>query len=420
MARTTKHKLIIAGGGLAGLTLANAVAQSGINVALVAPVIPQPDGRTTALLAHSVDYLKKINVWERALPKTAAMTCIRIIDDTRRLLHAPEILFKSSEIELDQFGFNIQNKDLSAALTDSLKKYKNFSRIDGKISDAVENDENVSIILENGEKLECEILVGADGRNSTVRKLAEGGSGIAVRQWRYPQSAIVLNFSHTLPHDDTSTEFHNSSGPFTIVPLETNISSLVWVVKPEMAEEIMSRQHRELELEIEQQMHSILGKIKIVTDIQSFPLSAMNAKKMASGRFFLVGDAGHVFPPIGAQGYNLGIRDIEDLAAMICAQTSERLAVENIASRYNAKRRGDVLARTVSVDLLNRSLLSDFLPVQLLRTSGIIALTQSKTFRKMMMREGVSPGTGFGTGYKVFGEALQNIPRFFQPSKNHS
>ncbi len=416
MARIDFHKIIIAGGGLAGLTMANALANSGMEVALIAPSLPVSDGRTTALLSHSVDYLNTIDVWQQALPKAAAMSAIRIIDNTGRLLRAPEILFKSSEIGLRQFGYNIQNKDLAGALIHSLTKYENFLRIEGKISDAVESNEGVFVTLESGENLQCEMIIGADGRNSIIRKLAEGGRGINVRQWDYPQSAIVLNFSHTLPHNDSSTEFHTTSGPFTIVPLKEYVSSLVWVVKPEIAAQMIAGKRRELELEIERQMHSILGKTRIITDIQSFPLGAMNAAKMASGRLFLIGDAGHTFPPIGAQGYNLGIRDVQDLVSIIAADPGEKLAASSIALRYNTKRRGDVVVRTISVDLLNRSLLSDFLPVQVLRSSGVVALKQFATLRKMMMREGVVPGAEF----RALGETLQKLPRLFQHTKSHS
>ncbi|MCP4071038.1 MAG: UbiH/UbiF family hydroxylase [Hyphomicrobiales bacterium] len=411
-----KFDTIIAGGGLIGLTAANALARinsgdpakTSLKIALISPQFVEPDGRTTALLAHSIDYLKEIDVWKKALPKAAIMSAMRIIDNTKRLLHSPEVAFKSMEIGLDAFGYNILNSDLSAALSSSLKNYSNYHRINDKIARAVQRDGKVIVRLDSGVELSGRLLIGADGRNSTVRQYANNGEGIKVRKWSYPQTAIVLNFSHTLPHFDTSTEFHNTSGPFTVVPLKKGVSSLVWVVTPRAEEEIKRLQPELLDREIEDQMHSILGKTKVITDIQSFPLSGMNAYQMAQERFLLVGEAGHVFPPIGAQGYNLGIRDIQELQLLISSHLSN---LADIAKKYDSNRKRDVISRTVSVDLFNRSLLSVFLPVQAFRSATILAISEIAPIRKLMMREGVSPGLGIralGDGLRDFGRIFQN------------
>ena len=407
MTKNEKFDVVIIGAGLAGLTAANALCKPGLSIALVAPKTDFADGRSTALLANTVDYLKELGIWENALPKAAPMSVMRLIDNTRRLLHAPETSFKSMEIGLDVFGYNILNSELSKALITSFDGLDNIQRIDDKITGIRESDD-VEIELESGKNITCKLVVGADGRGSIVRQCAEGGKGIATRQWQYPQTAIVLNFKHTLPHGDASTEFHNISGPFTTVPLGNGLSSLVWVVKPEDASGILEMERSALEREIETRMHSILGKVKVVSEVQSFPLGGMSALKMAAGRVFLVGDAAHGFPPIGAQGYNLGIRDISQLAALLQRGLDDPVA---LANSYNAKRKNDVFTRTLSVDLFNRSLLSDFLPVQLLRSGGIRALSGIGPLRKMAMREGVSPGLGV----REFGKALRGIAESIRP-----
>ena len=406
-----KFDVIISGAGLIGLTIANALAiierEDKLKIALISPKISQIDGRTTALLTQSVEYLQEIGVWKSASPNAAKMSMMRIVDNTKRAIHAPEIAFKSVEISLDAFGYNILNTDLSAALLSSVAKHKHLQKIDDKIASLVpcfsnadtKNDhenlssdnDGVQVNLQSGKKLFTKLIIGADGRNSTVRKYADDGKSISVRQWNYPQTAIVLNFSHTLPHNDTSTEFHNISGPFTVVPLKEGISSLVWVSTAQAAAEIMATDRKILDREIEDQMHSILGKTKIITELKSFPLSGMNAKKMAYGRFFLVGEAGHVFPPIGAQGYNLGVRDVKELAALLPKLIDKP---DDLAKRYNSARRRDVVTRTISVDLFNRSLLNGFLPLQALRAGAITALDEIGSIRRFMMREGVSPGEG--------------------------
>jgi 2-octaprenyl-6-methoxyphenol hydroxylase len=415
MNSTDHFDIIIAGGGLAGLTMANALLHSAgkgqikqkLHIALISPQFDEPDGRTTALLAHSIDVLEKIDVWQHAAPKAAKMSVMRIIDNTGRFWHAPETAFKSVEIGLDSFGYNILNKDLGAALKINLGQDSCFTRINDKISNAVRVDDKVIIKLESGKELSSDLLIGADGRNSIVRQSAKEGKAIGIRQWQYPQTAIVLNFSHSHSHYDTSTEFHNKTGPFTIVPLEKRISSLVWVTSPQHAEVIKTLDPDSLNREIEDQMHSILGNTKVITDVQSFNLSGMNAKQMADGRFLLIGEAGHVFPPIGAQGYNLGVRDVETLTQCI----GENLYnLDKIAGIYDSKRQNDIISRTVSVDLFNRSLLSDFLPAQALRSASIMAIGQIDPIRKLMMREGVSPGLGI----RALGESFKNTGNYFQ------
>ncbi len=406
MAKTEDVDVIIVGGGLAGLTMANALAGSNLEIALIAPATQIPDGRSTALLAHSVDYLKTLGLWEKLQSKAASMSTMRLIDNTSRLLRAPETTFKSMDIALPTFGYNILNTDLLDVLSINADEMRNLQRIEDKVSNVVEND-LARVTLQNGKELTAKLVIGADGRRSYMRQCAQGGKGIATRQWRYPQTAIVLNFEHTLPHEDASNEFHNSSGPFTTVPLYEGASSLVWVVRPEDETPIVQLPTRELEREIENQMHSILGKIKIISEIQSFPLGGMRTDKMAAGRIFLIGDAAHALPPIGAQGYNLGVRDIEVLAQLVSANVNDPSA---IASRYNAKRRTDVDSRTLSVDLFNRSLLSAFVPIQMLRSGGIGALKTIAPLRNFAMREGVAPGLGFKealTGLREFASSLR-------------
>lgn len=131
---------------------------------------------------------------------------------------------------------------------------------------------------------------------------------------------------------------------------------------------------------------------------------------MAHGRFFLVGEAGHVIPPIGAQGYNLGIRDVQELEYLVGTHLNN---LETIFTKYNSKRQIDIISRTVSVDLFNRSLMSEFLPAQAFRSATIMAINEIGPIRKLMMREGLSPGMGI----RAIEDDLQNIGRFFQVSQ---
>ena len=237
----------------------------------------------------------------------------------------------------------------------------------------------------------AQLIVGADGRRSLCRAAA----GIAVDEHAYPQIALTLCLRHARQHHDTSTEFHTPSGPFTLVPLPGDRSSLVWVLDPIDAEELLALDDTALSAEIEAASHSILGKVEVEPGRGRFPLTRANARRFAANRIALVGEAAHVIPPIGAQGLNLGLRDaaaIGELAA--AAQRSGRdIGGINVLVAYDKMRRADVGTRTMAVDLLNRTLLTDFLPVQGVRGLGLYMLDRIGPLRRAVMREGVAPRT---------------------------
>jgi 2-octaprenyl-6-methoxyphenol hydroxylase len=233
--------------------------------------------------------------------------------------------------------------------------------------------------------LVASLAVAADGRNSRVRDAA----GIAVDTWSYDQSALVCNIQHTLTHHDTSTEFHTEHGPFTLVPLSGNRSSLVWVSRPEEAKHRLALSDEALAAEIEERSASILGAVTLDGGRQVFPLSGMTARHFAAHRVMLVGEAAHLFPPIGAQGLNLGYRDVVALGETLVGVAPDPGSTDRLAA-YDRARRVDVLSRTAAVDALNRTLLSDFLPVQALRGLGLFLIDRIPALRQLAMRQGVT------------------------------
>ena len=229
-------------------------------------------------------------------------------------------------------------------------------------------------------------MLSADGVNSILRESAS----IGTRKWSYPQTAVVLNFDHEYDHNDTSNEFHTPSGPFTQVPLGRNRSSLVWAMKPSEADRRKQDSDADLGLHIEKRLHSMLGKVSIASERRFFPFSGLMADRFGKGRSVLLGEAGHVFPPIGAQGFNLGLRDVSlfmDLLRQVPAGGEA-----TIGDAFDRGRRSDVGSRTLGVDLLNRSLLNGFLPVQMARYAGMTALAHISPLRALAMREGMGPG----------------------------
>ncbi len=211
-----------------------------------------------------------------------------------------------------------------------------------------------------------------------------------------PQSAVALNLSHTRPHHEISVEFHTESGPFTLVPLPGLRSSLVWVCRPEDAERIRTASDEVLGLEIEQKSHSILGETRANGRRGIFPLSVELADNFAARRVVLVGESGHVLPPIGAQGLNLGIRDAAEIARLVgeARATGADAGGEKVLEAYDQTRGGDIRSRALAVEMLGRSLLSGFLPIHLARGAGLELASRVPILRKSLMRGGLGRSAG--------------------------
>jgi 2-octaprenyl-6-methoxyphenol hydroxylase len=379
--------IAVIGAGPAGLTAAIALAASGASVTLVGK--PASDNRTTALLASSVTALETLNIWPRCRDHAAPLKIMRIVDGTQRLWRAPETEFQSGEIGLEAFGWNIANRDLVAALTAQVAATTNITAIAEDARAVIAHDDHAAVTLANGDEISAQLIAGADGRHS----LSRAAAGIDTERSDYPQVALTFNLSHTRPHRDTSTEFHTAQGPFTLVPLPGQRSSLVWVASPAEAERISTLDDIQLAQEIEQRSHSILGKISLDPGRGSFPLAAVTARRFAAGRIVLIGEAAHTLPPIGAQGFNLGLRDVATIAELVAEarRHGEDIAGASVIDAYDQRRRADTSTRKLAIDLLNRSLLSDFLPVQSVRGLGLYLLDRVGPLRRAVMREGVTP-----------------------------
>lgn len=383
------HHTAVVGGGPAGLATAIALAQAGVETALIARRSPYADNRTTALLGGSVDFLQSLDVWRRCSDDAAALRTMRLVDDTRRLIRSPEVKFSSDEIGMEAFGYNIENRLLMVAMEARAAELPNLTRIDDEAESIATGESSVTITTKRGQTLTAALVAGADGRHSLCREAA----GIGVKRRDLGQSALTLNVTHTRPHGNCSTEFHTESGPCVFVPLPGERSSIVWVVKPDEAERLKSLDDQALALAAEQQSHSILGKLTVAPGRHVFPLTIESPDHLAAKRIALVGEAAHVLPPIGAQGLNMGLRDAADLAeiARDALSMGTDPGDDAVLQRYARARRADVFSRTFAVDVANRTLLSDFLPAQSLRAAGMHVLNTVGPIRRLAMREGLSP-----------------------------
>jgi 2-octaprenyl-6-methoxyphenol hydroxylase len=378
------HDCVVVGAGPAGLAAALALRQVGFDAVCVGPMPDpkRPDGRTTALLQGSVRFLDLLGVWSRFGADAAPLSALRLIDRTGRLLRAPDMVFEASEIGEPAFGYNIPNTQIVAALTDALGA--SFIATSGVTGiEAIAGAMRVS--LADGRRLDAKLVVGADGRQSLCRQTA----GIQTREWRYDQTATVCNFAHGRPHNGVCTEFHYAQGPFTVVPLAGRRSSLVWVARPADAAGLAAMSDAEFTQAIAAKLGGLLGDITEMGARAAFPIAALVARKLTGERLALIGEAAHVMPPIGAQGLNLGFRDVADLAACAARASQDPGAAEMLAA-YETARRGDVLTRMAAADLLNRTLVSGLLPLQFARGAGLMALAMFAPLRRAAMRRGMA------------------------------
>lgn len=389
-------EIIVAGTGPAGLMAALALNHAGFRTVLAGPPPHLGDGRTTALMKPQLDFLERLGILASIRTDAAPLKVMRIADATARLVRSPVVTFRASEIGEEYFGLNIPNRHLLAVLAAAVDATSAIRRVEGLVRHWKPGPDRIVAEFEDGAGVSAFLAVAADGRSSPAREAA----GIKVRTTSSRQSAVVLNFSHTHSHHETSTEFHTEHGPFTQVPLPGMRSSLVWVTTPQHAEELARLDDSALANLVETRMQSMLGRVTIDSRRQVYPLSSALPGRFAKDRVALVGEAAHVFPPIGAQGLNLGIRDIEGLVEIAGRHPADPGSPSALSS-YDRARRPDIVARSSAVDLLNRSLLSDMLPTQLVRAAGLKLLGSAPPLRALFMREGLRTGSGFGSLFRT-------------------
>lgn len=222
--------------------------------------------------------------------------------------------------------------------------------------------------------------------------MCRDAAGIEVKRRTLGQAALTFNVSHTRPHRNVSTEFHTPHGPCVFVPLPGDRSSVVWVAEPREAEQLMALSDEALSQAVEKQAHSILGRMQVEPGRYLFPLAIEQPKQVARNRIVLAGEAAHVVPPIGAQGLNLGLRDAGDIAAIVgdALAAGDDPGAPMVLTKFEQARRSDISSRTFAIDMANRSLLSDLLPVQTMRALGMHLMGSVGPIRRLAMREGLA------------------------------
>lgn len=376
--------IIVVGGGLAGVAAAVSLARTGFSVLHLAPKSP-PDRRTSALMMPSVDFLLSTGLIESAESAGHALSAIRIIDATPRLLRAPETVFDAHEAGLDAFGWNFANTVL-------LENFQAAAPSTGLTTrnepvTAYRREAGLGIVtLADGTELAAPLVVGADGKKSLIRAAA----GIPARERKFEESALVCDLDLGRSVGGTSIEFHYPHGPFTLVPAGGKRANLVWIDEESVLRAAQAGGADGLVAAFRQKSQNLFGDIALASPSFIFPLSVLSVAEAGRDGTALVGESAHAFPPIGAQGLNLGLRDVADLVAVLAEVDRAEAGWAERASRAYANRRAADLARTgAMVDTLFRSLLAEMLPSQALRAAGLWALKLMPPLRRQAFSIGM-------------------------------
>ena len=393
MTITATYACMVVGTGPAGLAAALSLAKVGAEVTLAgppAPVAAAADTRTAALFNGSIALLRNLGVWPGLEEVSAPLEAIRIVDDTGGLLRAPEVLFEAHEVGEAVFGWNVPNAPLAEALWQAVRRDPRIRVVEAARIEHVEIRPDGAIArTAEGEELRARLIAAADGRRSICRAAA----GIATTAWDYDQAAIATRFAHSRAHGGVSTEFHRKSGPFTTVPLPGMESGLVWVERPAIARRMVELDEDGFRVVLETRLQGLLGHVGAIGPRRLFPLSGLTAEAYARSRVALIGEAGHVIPPIGAQGLNLGFRDAATLADCVAEAMArgDDVGGQEVMQRYHQLRKVDVETRIMAVDALNRTLLSTLLPVSLLRGFGMHLIRAFGPLKRALIRQGLEP-----------------------------
>ncbi len=378
-------EILVVGGGLVGQIAAVSLARIGHDVVHLAPDAPE-DRRTSALMQPAVAFLKQHGLLDDPAAIGHRLARIRIIDATDRLLRAPETLFDASEGGDDAFGWNIPN----AALLSHLKAIAAGTARLRLHADALAglhvSEAGVEAVTVSGRRFVAALVVGADGKRSPVRS----AGGFRSRETVYKQSALVCDLELERGLGETSVEFHYHNGPFTLVPAGGMRANLVYIDLPEPLAEIRALPPEMQAERFASRAHNLFGRMKVLTPTAVFPLSSLAVPEAGKDSMVLVGEAAHAFPPIGAQGLNLGLRDVADLVDFVAeADTTQAAWGRKLSERFAAHRFGDLTRTGLVVDGLFRSLLSEQLPAQMARSAGLWALRSLPGLRKQAFSIGM-------------------------------
>jgi 2-octaprenyl-6-methoxyphenol hydroxylase len=416
------RRVVIAGGGLAGLSLALALKAAmgdSLDVVMCDPALrrdPTGDKRSFAIAAAARRMLTALGTWPRIEPEAQPIVDMVITDSRLQDPIRPVFLTFGGEAggreaggettPREPFAHMVESGVVTAALIEACRTAGAVLKPDGVESFTAEAG-SVRVKVAGGERLGADLLVAADGARSRLREQA----GISWISWPYRQAGIVATVAHERDHEGRAVEHFLPSGPFAILPLRPggplgHRSSIVWTERSDAVPALLGADPHDLLVELERRFGLQLGQLAFETEPQAYPLSFGVARRFVADRVALLGDAAHVIHPIAGQGLNLGMHDAAALAEIVVDALRLGLDPGSPATleMYERARRLDITAMGVVTDGLNRLFSNDSLPVRLARDLGLGLVDRMPALKRFFIRE--AAGMSDRTPRLLRGEAL--------------
>lgn len=400
MADIERYDIVIAGAGLAGAAFALAAAQAQLKVVMVDPqpfsaqLAPTFDGRSTAIAFATFRMLDALGLGEALRPHACRMDHILVTDGRRpgaasRKASPAFLRFDAEEIGGrtggEPLGYMVENRRIRAALAEAVTRAGIEVRAPASVV-AVETDPGkATVTLADGSRLVAPLVVGAEGRGSTVRRAA----GIDTVGWGYGQSGVVATVRLGRDHGNVAHEYFLPSGPFAILPLTDQRASLVWTETTRRGEALRDASDAAFHAHLMRRFGEFLDGATVEGPRFVYPLSLSLAEGLVAPRIALIGDAAHGVHPVAGQGLNMGLKDGAALAEVLAeaVRLGEDIGAETVLERYARWRRFDNAALAAGFDAFVRLFSNDIAPVRLARDLGMAAVNRIGPLRRAFMHE---------------------------------
>ena len=387
---TGRYDVVIVGGGLVGASLACALSPLGIKVALLEAVSiraqsqPSYDDRTLALSASSCRILQGLGIWPSLAENATAIREIQV----REFERPGRVILDPTELGLDRFGHVVEARVFGAAVMERLPGLENLDFICPATVTGVEVDERqatVEVTSEAGSQtIQAGLLVGADGANSIIRE----SLGIASESHDYRQTAVICNITPEQDHAGRAFECFTRTGPFAVMPHVNGRCGLIWCVSSEEVAGMMEMPDEQFMSLAEQRFGNHLGRFLKIGKRSCYPLRLVKALEDTRSRSVIIGNAAHAIHPVGAQGFNLGLRDAAVLAELISTESSKGSKADYgdraLLNRYSEWRKEDHQETIAYSDGLARIYSNPTPLAGSARTAGLLAHALFPSLRRKL------------------------------------
>lgn len=383
--------IVIIGGGLNGALSGLAAASIGLRSHIVdaAPKGAKDvefDGRAYALALTSQRMLKVLGLWSEVSDRAQPILDIKVSDGVPGEGASPfYVHFDHAELDEGPMGQMLEDRYLRSALSAAIEAEPLITLTQGVSLQSIEQSTGtVTAHLSKGKPITAHLLIGADGRGSTVADL----SGINRQGWEYDQASLVCAVEHDADHLGTAHQFFAPSGPLAILPLPGRVSSIVWTEEKSRAAEIHTMDDTAFLSCLRPVFGDFLGSVRLAGKRYMYPLGLSLAESFVADRVALVGDAAHGIHPLAGQGLNLGLRDIAALAQTLSEARARGEDIGNIAvlERYQQWRRFDTRMMGAATDGINRLFSNDNPLMRAARDVGLGVVGAVPSLRRGAMR----------------------------------